>query len=52
LSRKEFIQTIIEKPNKKNGKPNPRYPGHKTIVHLATDTSANDYLAKQKKDGG
>lgn len=35
LSRKEFAQTVIEKPNKKNGKPNPRYPGHKTIIHGA-----------------
>jgi hypothetical protein len=36
LSRASFTQTIIETPEKKNGKPNLRYPGHKTIVHTAT----------------
>lgn len=36
LSRATFTQTIIEAAKKKDGKPNPRYPGHKTIVHTAT----------------
>ena len=36
LSRVSFTQTIVEAPVTKKGKPNLRYPGHKTIIHTAT----------------
>jgi hypothetical protein len=36
ISRNKFTQTIIEALKKKNGKPNERYPGHKTIIHSLT----------------
>lgn len=49
LSRKEFTQVIIESPKKKDGKPNPRYPGMKQIVHAATDKSADFYYAELAK---
>lgn len=50
LSRKTFTQTIIEPreiqiPGQRFKSRNPNYPGHKTIVHAATDKSADSYLA-------
>lgn len=33
ITRSDYVQTIVEKPLKANGKPNPYYPGQRTIIH-------------------
>lgn len=33
VTRSSYTQTIVAKPKKKDGKPNPHYPSQKTIIH-------------------
>lgn len=33
ISKATYTQTIVEKPELKSGRANPRYPGTKIIVH-------------------
>lgn len=39
LTRRRFVQTIMEAEKKKDGKPNPRYPGTKTLTHQLTPSN-------------